>query len=296
MNINVNPTMHHFATPNLPPSKDPSNFISPTSVFPQDHNNNHHSALLTEHSILNLPPNRTHHSADVAMTQCILSDEMLVAPPVPSKNSNTNANSNTRSDTMLISDALEYVLQNEGRTFHTLESYAISNALSPCAETPSQRLVRALITGRSSSNFNDAVRKIETCLGKWVVHNYTYSSVPYRPADMEGCVTHNISSISITTNNSNSNALFDAWMTNISDWAKAEKIRYKEVLDARKDALDGILGLERARLVNNQKSAHLSKFQSNLIEDGKTNLIKWLVDDKYSALINVAFFKERIDK
>lgn len=252
-----------FTTPVSKPEDDPF-FFSPCSILPLGMSSS--STTSAEHNALfSLPPSSgtfLHPSvATAAINTVPVHDEKKAALPKD----------------VLIKSALDYLAVNEKHNLRALEKvvYNTNSNSNLSSVPPAVRLMDIVALG-SNSQYRAAVNKIECCLGKWVVHSYKYTAEEYVPAKHEARVLHAWKAMNPI--HSRRERLDKIWEDSIQDHAKQEKLKYKLILDSRKDALDGILGNERARLVNNQKSAHLSKFQNNIVETSKSSLIRYFVE------------------
>ena len=181
--------------------------------------------------------------------------------------------------------ALMYVKARETESWAILESLARHRSNNP---TPYDRLKASMEAGRNSSSSRtmEAYRNVERALGKWAVHEHHYIGGEYSPAAAEADVMARCAG--------GGRGVQEEFERNITAFAKREKGTYKKELDARKDALEGVLSSEHAKLVNNQKSAHLSKFMSLVSSRAKDHMIAWLLEAKYGAGNNYSYFEQHI--
>lgn len=121
----------------------------------------------------------------------------------------------------------------------------------------------------------DARTRLERALGRWVVHETVPVAVPYDPADAEYAVVARASASARST-------VYEAFRESIRAHAEVQKEKLKVELDARRAALAGILNEKHAKAVNNQKSAHLSKFLAVQVTEATDQLVQWLVAQRYS--------------
>ncbi len=182
--------------------------------------------------------------------------------------------------------ALVYVKTREPVSWELLQSLAVKGQ----SGTAYERLKAGMEAGRrcGSSQASEAYKTVERALGKWVVHEHKYNGAVYSPSAEEQDV------LSRWGGRNGHVGLQREFERSIDEFARQEKVAYKKELDARKDALEGILSSDHAKLVNNQKSAHLSKFMGLVSTQAKDRMIAWLMEAKYGSSYNLTYFDQHI--
>lgn len=191
-------------------------------------------------------------------------------------------------DTARVEEAYQYVLNRErGALEHLLARIAHGST------TLATRLHHALRVRTRGAE--EARMRVERALGRWVVHEHTLAVVQYDPARAEAEVlararahaqskahTHAHTHAHEQAKTIFSAAVYQQFKDSIRAHAEQQKELLKVELDARRAALQGVFNDKHAKAVNNQKSAHLSKFLAAQIAHATDLLVQWLADRQYS--------------
>lgn len=191
-----------------------------------------------------------------------------------------NTETNARAE-----DAFRYVMQREQAALMQLlalshsQSYfhpdadVNADAELGSAVSAASKLHRALRVSGSGAGVADAQARVQRALGRWVVHEHVPSSAAYYPAAAEAAV--------LARARAQNTSVYEEFKESVRTHAEMQKEELKVELDKRRVALAGILSDKHAKAVNNQKSAHLSKFLAAQITAATDQLVRWLVFKRY---------------
>jgi len=173
--------------------------------------------------------------------------------------------------------ALEVVLKDEPVAFRSLE---VSAGLIAGKEElrADERLTLALRQGNNSKLLEEAARRVEKRITKFIVLGYEYTYTPYSAETAEKDVL-------TATDGINYENMRKQWSISKSEWAQAHRDKYKSILDNRKDAFNGIISPTGSRKTNNCKSAKLSSFYKKIRSEAHEEMEGWMLHRMYPQYV-----------